>query len=121
MDLFDKSVSYHPKIDNLNTKNKKLIRFSSSLFSRPYVDKSEITPFLNSTGSTVSPVAPITSGTSTINRTLLHQHLGQNGAETLPLRNGTSQKRGLAYSGDSPPPDYNQIVVHDNSRHGLFC
>lgn len=88
-------------------------------FSRPYIDKSETTPFLNSTGSTVSPVAPIISGTSTINRTLLHQHLSQNGAETLPLRNGTSNKRGLAYSGDSPPPDYN-IVVHDTSRHGFF-
>lgn len=69
----------------------------------------------------MSPVAPITSGSSTINRTLLHHHhhISQNGAETLPLRNGTSNKRGLAYSGDSPPPDYN-IVVHDNSRHGFF-
>lgn len=37
---------------------------------------------------------------------------------TAPNRNGLSAIRGLAYTGDSPPPDYN-IVVHDN-RHDFL-
>lgn len=93
-------------------------------FRRKFIDKSETTPFLNS-ASTVSPSAPVHSGTSTINRTLLHHQ--QNGVNT---RNGatpmaTATLRGLAISSnlsDSPPPDYHQIniAVHDTSRHGFF-
>lgn len=86
---------------------------------RKFVDKMETTPFLSTTTTTtMSPTAPIISGTATVNRTLLHhqQHGTLNGVAT---RNGTTL-RGLAYKGgDSPPPDYN-IVVHDNSRHDLI-
>lgn len=92
-------------------------------FRRKYVDKSETTPFLNSAGSSVSPSAPVISGTATINRTLLHHHQGQ-GMNGVPVaRNGTTGTlRGLAIStnsSDSPPPDYN-IVVHDDGRHGFI-
>ncbi|XP_037036928.1 protein tweety-2 isoform X1 [Bradysia coprophila] len=81
---------------------------------RPYGDKSETTPFLNSSASTASPTGPILSGNSTINRTLLHhqQNQGSSLAVSNVGRNGTAQIRGLAYNGESPPPDYN-IVVHD--------
>lgn len=85
------------------------------------MDKSETTPFLNSSASTSSPTGPILSGTSTINRTLLHhqQNQGSSSSVAVGARNGTTATlRGLAYSGESPPPDYN-IVVHD-SRHGFF-
>lgn len=83
--------------------------------------------------SSVSPTIPaqITSGTSTINRTLLHHQQpegrvniptpGNHQSATLHGRNGStgnSGMRGSGYSGDSPPPDYN-IVVHGN-RHGLI-
>ncbi|XP_055708757.1 protein tweety-2 [Phlebotomus papatasi] len=85
---------------------------------RPYGDKSETTPLFPS-GSSMSPTtAPILSGTSTINRTLLHhqqqnQLSGINSASGTMSRNGTAGLRGLEYSGDSPPPDYN-VVVHGN-------
>lgn len=96
------------------------------IYRRKYVDKSETTPFLTSAGSSLSPTAPIHSGTATINRTLLHhqQNHGLNGvaATATTARNGTTGTlRGLAISSssDSPPPDYN-IVVHDTDRHGFF-
>lgn len=81
---------------------------------------------MNSAGSSVSPSAPIHSGTATINRTLLHhqQNHAMNGVNVSATRNGaTSTLRGLAInsnSSDSPPPDYNHIVVHDTNRHGLI-
>ncbi|GAB0094936.1 Protein tweety homolog [Sergentomyia squamirostris] len=92
---------------------------------RPYGDKSETTPLFPSSGSSMSPTAPILSGTSTINRTLLHhQQQNQLGAinstttGTLTMsRNGTAGLRGLEYSGDSPPPEYN-VVVHGNRNSG---
>lgn len=89
-------------------------------FRRPYGDKSETTPFLNSSASTASPTGPILSGNSTINRTLLHhqQNQGSSLAVSNVGRNGTAQLRGLAYNGESPPPDYN-IVVHE-TRHGFL-
>lgn len=102
------------------------------LFRRPYGDKSETQP-LFTPASSVSPTIPpqITSGTSTINRTLLHHQQpegrvsiptpGNHQSATLHGRNGStgnSGMRGSGYSGDSPPPDYN-IVVHGN-RHGFF-
>lgn len=90
------------------------------MYRRPYGDKSETTPFLNSSASTASPTGPILSGNSTINRTLLHhqQNQGSSSAVSNVGRNGTAQIRGLAYNGESPPPDYN-IVVHD-TRHGFL-
>lgn len=90
------------------------------------MDKSETTPFLNSAGSSVSPSGPILSGTATINRTLLHhqQSHTMNGVNVSATRNGaTSTLRGLAISSnssESPPPEYNHIVVHDTNRHGLI-
>ena len=73
----------------------------------------------------MSPTAPLNSGTSTINRTLLHsqQQFGPSaGSSHISTRNGgnTAGLRGLALSipGDSPPPEYN-VVVHEN-RHGFF-
>lgn len=109
---------------------------SESTSKRLTNDKSETTPFLNSSASTASPTQPqILSGTSTINRTLLH-HQQQHHHDAVPMvptgasamsaasagpgrhNNGLSAIRGSAYSGDSPPPDYN-IVVHD-SRHGFI-
>lgn len=70
----------------------------------------------------MSPTVPITSGTATINRTLLHnQQFTTHGP--AHARNGNA--RGLANqslnSGDSPPPTYD-VVVHDISlqRHGFF-
>lgn len=65
-----------------------------------------------------------TTGLSTTNRTLLHhQQHNQFGSNGNGLTTGTigrngSTMRGLAYSGDSPPPEYN-VVVHD-TRHGFF-
>lgn len=83
----------------------------------------------------MSPTAPITSGTSTINRTLLHtQQFGNHGSVQRP-RNGhggggsggggggnTTGIRGLAMApGESPPPTYEHVVVHDISlRHGFL-
>lgn len=62
--------------------------------------------------------APITSGTATINRTLLHSqqfnaHHARNGHARQGLANHFNQ-------GDSPPPTYDD--VHDISlqRHGFF-
>lgn len=86
--------------------------------------------------TSVSPTAPITSGTSTINRTLLHtQQFGNHGSVQRP-RNGhggggsggggggvnTTGIRGLAMApGESPPPTYEHVVVHDISlRHGFL-
>ncbi|KAJ6636227.1 Protein tweety-2 [Pseudolycoriella hygida] len=65
---------------------------------RPYGDKSETTPFLNSSASTASPTGPILSGNSTINRTLLHhqQNQGSSLAVSSVGRNGTAQLRGLS-------------------------
>lgn len=86
-----------------------------STWRRPYQDKAETAPLFPASTS-MSPTAPITSGTSTINRTLLH-------SQQMTARNGNS--RGLANqslnSGDSPPPTYD-VVVHDISlqRHGFF-
>lgn len=125
-----------------------MIKFCS-LCRRPrtFADKSETQPFLNS--SAASPTQPMLSGSSTINRTLLHHQQqshhdlavvpgggntsmsssaasgilggGGGGGGTIgggaTNRNGLLAIRGLAYSGESPPPDYN-IVVHE--RHGLF-
>ncbi|XP_055634258.1 protein tweety-2-like [Toxorhynchites rutilus septentrionalis] len=90
---------------------------------RPIEDKSETAPLFPAGAVTASPSAPITSGTMTVNRTLLHaQAATSNGSTTGPIpssgRNGTTHGlRGLAsYSGEeSPPPDYN-VVVHDNNR-----
>lgn len=50
-------------------------------------------------------------------------HHQQNQGSSLAVSNvgrtnGTAQLRGLAYNGESPPPDYN-IVVHD-TRHGFL-
>lgn len=113
-------------------------------FRRPYIDKSETQPFLTTTTTTsasLSPTAPISSGTSTINRTLLHhQNLGgsainvptgigsggSSGAREVGAtigRNGTIGMRGLELqntpsSSDSPPPDYN-FVMH-GIRHASF-
>lgn len=109
---------------------------------RPYIDKSETQPFLTTTTTTsasLSPTVPISSGTSTINRTLLHhQNLGGS-AMSVPTggigsgrdrdtvsssgRNGTIGMRGLELqnnpsSSDSPPPDYN-FVMH-GIRHASF-
>lgn len=82
----------------------------------------------------MSPSAPVpSSGTATINRTLLHsQQFGAHGAAHgihsvhsgthggIHTRNGNA--RGLAnhLNGDSPPPTYDD--VHDISlqRHGFF-
>lgn len=109
---------------------------------RPGGDKSETQPFLSSTASTVSPTVPIHSGTSTINRTLLHHQQQQGGSATLGghgVRNGANGGvRGFAHhnphnvSGNGngnglihgngslpPPPDYS-VVVHESSRHGFF-
>lgn len=72
----------------------------------------------------MSPTAaPITSGTSTINRTLLHSQQFTSHGVPHP-RNGNAAARGLAnqsLNGDSPPPQYD-VVVHDISlqRHGFF-
>lgn len=94
---------------------------------RPYEDKSETAPLFPP--STASPSAPISSGTMTVNRTLLHAQTATSNGSTggvggglIPTsgRNGTTHGlRGLAsYSGDeSPPPDYN-VVVHDNRASG---
>lgn len=65
-------------------------------------------------------------GTSmgTTNRTLLHhQQQSQFGSNGNGLSTGTigrngAAMRGLAYNGESPPPEYN-VVVHDK-RHGFF-
>lgn len=111
---------------------------------RPYEDKSETAPLFPAGAASASPSAPITSGTMTINRTLLHAQTatsngtgagGHHGASgggagggitagtgliASSGRNGTTHGlRGLAsYSGDeSPPPDYN-VVVHDNRASG---
>lgn len=90
-------------------------------FRRPYQDKAETAPLFPPSTS-MSPTMPLTSGTATINRTLLHT---QQSAHSVPHpRNGNA--RGLANqslnSGDSPPPTYDAIVVHDISlqRHGFF-
>lgn len=94
---------------------------SLSFHRRKYTDKSEITPFLN-TSSTMSPTIPNHSGgtTATVNRTLLHHQqintLGSVGAH----KNGTTGAlRGFAInsSSESPPPDYN--MVHDTKRHAI--
>lgn len=77
-------------------------------------------------GANVAASAPGTS-LSTTNRTLLHhQQQSQfgsngNGLSTGTIgRNGSAAMRGLAYNGESPPPEYN-VVVHDTSkRHGFF-
>jgi hypothetical protein len=79
----------------------------------------------------MSPTAPITSGTATINRTLLHnQQLTAHSAHGPHSAHGThgghharnGHPRGLAnhFNGDSPPPTYDD--VHDISlqRHGFF-
>lgn len=113
--------------------------FASIRSKRLAFDKSETTPILNSSASTASPTQPqILSGTSTINRTLLHHHqqqhhdavpmlpAGPSAAMAMASSGGASRHnngtlngiRGSAYSGESPPPDYN-IVVHD-SRHGFL-
>jgi hypothetical protein len=68
----------------------------------------------------MSPTAPVTtSGTATINRTLLHTQQFTTHSAHHP-RNGNP--RGLAnhLNGDSPPPNYDD--VHDISlqRHGFF-
>lgn len=78
------------------------------------------------------PSAPTIGGANTVagpnlsttNRTLLHHQqqnqFGSNGnvlATGTIGRNGTAL-RGLAYNGDSPPPEYN-VVVHDK-RHGFY-
>lgn len=70
----------------------------------------------------MSPTSvPITSGTATINRTLLHsQQFTAHGV--VHARNGHA-RQGLAIhfnQGDSPPPTYDD--VHDISlqRHGFF-
>lgn len=71
----------------------------------------------------MSPTLPITSGTATINRTLLHTQQFTAHSGGAHARNGNA--RGLANqslnSGDSPPPTYD-VVVHDISlqRHGFF-
>lgn len=115
MDLFIEQVCFNFFIDQSNC-----MADNFAHFRRPYGDKSETTPFLNSSASTASPTGPILSGNSTINRTLLHhqQNQGSSLAVSNVGRNGTTQLRGLAYNGESPPPDYN-IVVHD-TRHGFF-
>lgn len=85
-------------------------------------DKAESIPFLNPV-VTASPPAPSQSGTSTVNRTLLHhqQVHGTNGVNTTARKSTTAAMRGLAisYNNEPPPPDYN-IVVHDTRRHDLL-
>jgi len=97
-----------------------------SIFRRPFEDNKAETAPLFPASTSMSPSAPITSGTSTINRTLLHSQ-----QFTAHQRNGggggggNGNARGLALlnssSGDSPPPTYD-VVVHDISlqRHGFL-
>lgn len=90
-------------------------------FRRKYTDKSEITPFLN-TSSTMSPTIP-SSGTATVNRTLLHHQQQNNtlGSVGAHRQNGTSAAlRGFAInsSSESPPPDYNMVHT-DTKRHAI--
>lgn len=103
-------------------------------------DKSETQPFLSSTASTVSPTVPIHSGTSTINRTLLHHQQQQQHGNSATIgghhgaRNGANGGiRGFAHNthhignGSLPPPPDYSVVVHESSRHGflyfnfIFC
>lgn len=92
------------------------------LSRRKYTDKAEGTPFLNS-AVTGSPPVPNQSGTSTVNRTLLHhqQNHSVNGVNTSKRKATPGTMRGLAISNnnESPPPDYN-VVVHDTRRHDYF-
>lgn len=85
-------------------------------------DKAESIPFLNPV-VTASPPAPSQSGTSTVNRTLLHhqQVHNTNGVNNTARKSTTGTMRGLAisYNNEPPPPDYN-IVVHDTRRHDFF-
>jgi hypothetical protein len=90
-------------------------------FRRVYQDKAETAPLFPASTS-MSPSGPLnTSGSATINRTLLHSQ--QFAAHNSQIRNGTT--RGLAnhslLNGDSPPPTYD-VVVHDISlqRHGFI-
>lgn len=97
-----------------------LHNLSNSYFRRPCEDKAETAPLFPPSTS-MSPTAPITSGTATINRTLLHsQQFSAHSAHVPHTRNGNA--RGLAnhLNGDSPPPNYDD--VHDISlqRHGFF-
>lgn len=85
---------------------------------QPDVDKSETTPlFPTAPAPTLSPTIT-TTGTSTINRTLLHHQQNHFGTST---RNGTTGLRGLASSynsgGESPPPGYD-VVVHGTRSSG---
>lgn len=87
---------------------------------RKYVDKSEITPFLNSS-STTPPTVLCHSGTATVNRTLLHHQQQHNTLGSVhSQKNGTTATiRGFEIncSSESPPPDYN--MVHDTRRHDI--
>lgn len=79
---------------------------------RPFEDKAETAPLFPPSTS-MSPTAPVTtSGTATINRTLLHTQQFTTHSAHHP-RNGNP--RGLAnhLNGDSPPPNYDD--VHDIS------
>ncbi|KAG5672510.1 hypothetical protein PVAND_002634 [Polypedilum vanderplanki] len=92
---------------------------------RPFEDKAESAPLFPPSTSSMSPSvpAPISSGTATINRTLLHSQqytshtMGHHhGAPHAHARNGAA--RGLAsLNGDSPPPTYDD--VHDISLQRL--
>lgn len=98
------------------------------LFSRrPYIDKSETQPFLQTatttTSASLSPTAtaPIMSGTSTINRTLLHHQNLNTSTTSVPTSgrsNGTMRGLEISTNGESPPPDYN-FVMH-GIRHASF-
>ena len=87
---------------------------------RPYQDKAETAPLFPPSTSMSPSSMPISSGTATINRTLLHsQQFNTHGG--AHARNGQA-RQGLANfnQGDSPPPTYDD--VHDISlqRHGFF-
>jgi hypothetical protein len=119
---------------------------TAPIYRRPHEDKAETAPlFPPSTSMSPSVPPPISSGTATINRTLLHSQQytshtmghhhggvgggsgGGGGSGAGPHHHGApharnGNARGLAnhLNGDSPPPTYDD--VHDISlqRHGFF-
>jgi hypothetical protein len=51
---------------------------------------------------------------------LNQQNGGSSSTAGLSVRNGGAGMRGLEKIGESPPPEYNVVVLHENIRHGFF-